>query len=452
MVDVLNRLDGAAGELDRRMVVVLGNHEFDDRRNPATLDARLAQSEFHWLGANVSFTPGPDGAPSVADPRLSSRVMLESGGLRIGIFGVTVPVIGIAYAEFSGPLAAAREQTAALRAEGAEVVIGLTHLPADDDRRLLGELGAAGPDLIVGGHEHERMAFQVNGRWAIKADADARTATVIRLTMEGGKLGVRHEFRELREESPPPDPELQTIVDGWRARHEREFCARKSEAPDCLEEVYGRSRTAIEAEETTIRGRETGFGDWIADRMVEGFSACGAQVAFINSGSLRLNQDLEAGTVLTRRQVEELFGYPSPLALVRLDGSTLQAVADHALRGWPGSGSWLQISGFAFRHDTAAKAARELTLIGADGAGRAVTPGEEILAVTSDFLINPDSGDQDGFLMLDPSRIVECPANGTELQALVVAALRRSEPAGIAPEREGRICQTASDRCLAKRR
>lgn len=30
----------------------------------------------------------------------------------------------------------------------------------------------------------------------------------------------------------------------------------------------------------------------------------------------------------------------------------LMKVAEHSVRGWPGSGSWLQIAGFAFRHDT----------------------------------------------------------------------------------------------------
>ena len=55
------------------------------------------------------------------------------------------------------------------------MVVAVTHLNCGDDRHLLATLGGAGPDLIIGGHDHEHMAIQVGGRWVLKADADART-------------------------------------------------------------------------------------------------------------------------------------------------------------------------------------------------------------------------------------------------------------------------------------
>ena len=88
--------------------------------------------------------------------------------------------------------------------------------------------------------------------------------------------------------------------------------------------------------------------------MLEPFAGCGAQAAFINSGSLRLNQDLPAGPSHPPH-VEELFAYPTPLYLLKIDGATLKQVAEQAIRGWPGSGNWLQIAGFAFVHDPNAR-------------------------------------------------------------------------------------------------
>lgn len=445
MVAVLNALDGDLAAFDERMFVVFGNHEFDKgkTKNAPMLDQRIEESQFRWLGGNITFAAGPDGKPLVEASNMERSRIVESGGIRIGLFGVTIPTTGIEYVkDFAGPEATVQELTADLRARGAEVVVAVTHLNAAEDRALLDEFPApAGPDLIIGGHDHERMAIQAGGRWILKADADARTATIARLTLgPDGRLRVDHEFRPLSGGALRPDASVQKLTDEWQTKHEQMFCSKEKAAADCLEEVYGHTQVPLVAEENKIRGQETNLGDWIADRMVETFAACGAQAAFINSGSLRLNQDLAAGAV-TRRHVEELFAYETPLWLLKIDGKTLKQVAEQATRGWPGSGSWLQISGFAFTHDQQARTARQVSLLTADGS-RLVRDDETILVVTGDYLINPEIGDQDGYVMLDRAQVVDgCAANGQDLKKIVTAALRQAEPRGIAPAAEGRICQ-----------
>ena len=56
MVDILNSLDGDPSAFDSRMFVTFGNHEFDISRcsdaNPP-LNARVAESQFVWLAANL---------------------------------------------------------------------------------------------------------------------------------------------------------------------------------------------------------------------------------------------------------------------------------------------------------------------------------------------------------------------------------------------------------------
>ncbi len=448
MIAVMNALDGAEGVFDPRMFVTFGNHEFERARtrDAAFLKSRIDGSEFRWLGGNITFTNGPDGAPLIASKNLSRTALIETGGLRIGLFGLTLPLLGIEYvADFEGEQAAARALTEELRSRGAEVVVGLTHLNAVTDRRLLESLGDAGPDLIVGGHDHDATAFQVGRRWVLKADSDARTASIIRITRKpDGSLQVAHEMRRLEQDAPEPDPPVQALVDQWEARHAAAFCEQNGAPSGCLNEVYGRTRTRLEAEENKIRGRETSLGDWIADRMIQAFSSCGAQVAFINSGSLRINQDLPAGTTITRRHLEELFAYPTPLHLLRIDGATLAKVADQSVRGWPGAGSWLQIGGFGFRHDTARRTASDLTWLGGKD-DRPVRPDESVLAVTGDYLVNPEAGDQDGYQMLSRAQIVgECAIDGLDLKALAIRELKAAEPSGIAPRTEGRICQGAS--------
>jgi 2',3'-cyclic-nucleotide 2'-phosphodiesterase (5'-nucleotidase family) len=394
----------------------------------------------------VVFAEGPDGRPVIAGENLARTWLVESGGIRIGLFGLTVDVKKPQYSTaFQDPIATARELTAALRRQGAEVVVALTHLNARDDRRLLATLGADGPDLIIGGHDHEHMACDVGGRKLFKADADARTATVATLTLGAdGKLKVDYRLEPL-DANVAKDCAVDGDAQSWLSLHEGLFCGQEAGKngtplePRCLEKELGSSKTRLEAEENKIRGSETNFGDWIADRMVEAFASCGAQAAFVNSGSLRLNQDVPAGP-LTRRTIEELFAYPSPLSLLRIKGSTLQQVAARAIAGWPGSGNWLQISGFSFTHDTAGGKVSDVSLV-TPGGSRPVQPDEDVLVATVDYLFDP-SGDRDGYTMLDPSQVVgSCAVNGKDLKSDIVVPALQNATGGIDPRTDGRIRQ-----------
>lgn len=445
MVSILNLLDGDALAFDPRMFVTLGNHEFDRGRlgDASMVRARIDGSQFRWLGGNIRFVRGPEGKPLVASKNLSRTAMATSGGIRVGIFGLTLPMVGVQYVDFfAGELETARELTAELRAQGAEVVVGLTHLEARADRAILERLGEAGPDMILGGHDHESMHVQVNGRWYTKADADARTVSLVKLTKKAnGTLVVEPKLLPLAGNNPSPDSMVQARVDEWQARHALAFCSSVKAAPGCLDEAYGRTRTTLEADENKVRGRETSLGNWIADRMLEAFKSCGAQAAFVNSGALRLNNDLPAGTRLTRRHVEELFAYPSPMHLLKIDGATLRKVAEQSIRGWPGAGSFLQIAGFGFHHDRPGRKVGGVAWLDPRGA-RPVLATEPVLAVTVDFLINPDVGDQDGYQMLKRDQVQKgCGAEGFDIKDLVIRELKAAELAGIAPVIEGRICQ-----------
>ncbi len=461
MIDVLNELDGDPNAFDERMFAVFGNHEFDKdkMKDAAMLNSRVAESDFRWVNGNVVFAEGPDGRPLIAGENLERTWLVESGGIKIGLFGLTTDVKKPAYATgFQDPITTARELTAALRQQKAEVVVALTHLNARDDRRLLATLGADGPDLVIGGHDHEHMACDVGGRKLFKADADARTATVASLTLGAdGKLKVFYQLKPLTADVPE-DCAVEGKAQSWLSLHEGLFCGQEAGKngtppdPSCLEKQVGSSRTILEAEENKIRGSETNFGDWIADRMVEAFASCSAQAAFVNSGSLRLNQDVPAG-LLTRRTIEELFAYPSPLSLLRIKGSTLQQVAARAIAGWPGSGNWLQISGFSFVHDTANGKVSDVAL-GKVGNSRPVQPDEDILVVTNNYLFDP-SGDRDGYTMLDPALVVkECAVNGKDLKTDIVVPALQAAGGGIDPRTDGRIKQvppkTGVDPCAGE--
>ncbi|EIC22740.1 bifunctional metallophosphatase/5'-nucleotidase [Thiorhodovibrio frisius] len=442
MIDMLNRLDGDADAFDERLFVVFGNHEFEKSKaeQAPILAARVDESRFTWVNSNVQFVTGGEDEPVVYAPHLQRDVLVDVNGVKVGLFGLTTDVLVPEYVSaIDDPVAVAEERSASLRARGAELVIGLTHLDMATDRQLLEQLGERGPDIIFGGHEHFRQSAEVDGRLVVKADADARTATVARIDVPAsGRPAVTFEFRHL-DETIRPDAETQASTRQWMSRFQQEFCAEQKDAPNCLTQPLGRTAVKLVGEELQIRSIETNLGNWVADQALEAFRDQGAQIALINSGSLRLNQDLLAGSEIARAHLAELFAFPSPLFMIRISGETLHQVLRKSIDGWPGHGRWLQVAGLAFVHDSVEGRVDDLTLLGPEGP-RAITPDEELLVVTSGFLLDPSIGDQDGYRMLNRTQIVDTQAAAPDLVNLVVTALVAANEAGIDPAVEGRIC------------
>lgn len=450
MISVMNLLDGDPAAFDPRMFVTFGNHEFDqdDLEDAALVDARVEESAFYWLGTNVVFGQGENGLPLVGAHNLLQTTLVESGGVRVGLFSLTIDNQHPAYVdEFTDLESTARRTVAELRGAGAEVVVALTHLDAAQDVDLLRTLGDEGPDLIVGGHDHARQELDVQGRWVLKADADAVSALVIEITVPagGGAPRVNHRFEELGPETPEPDARVAAAASQWLELHDRMFCADLGKAPGCLGEDLGITADRLDAEELEIRRFETDLGNWITDLMHAAFDEPselppGADpdvpvVAFLNSGSLRLNQDIPSGPV-ERRHIEELFAYPSPTVLLEIDGATLRNVLERSIEGWSGGGWWLQVAGLAFRHDPQDHTVTDITLL-TDAGPRPLRPDETIYAVTGSYLVDPSIGDQDGYTMLSMDQKI---AEGPDLKQRVVDALGQAGTSGIDPEVQGRIC------------
>ncbi len=451
MVDVLNLLDGSDG-FDPRMLAVFGNHEFDwnELEDAAIVDARVEESDFRWLDTNIAWAEGDDGTPLVEAEHLVPDALVDVAGVRVGLFGLTTDLENPAYVErFEDPVETARRATRELRDRGADVVIGLTHLRLSEDVALLDTLGADGPDLILGGHEHSRQVEKVEAgpqtRLVLKADAEARSATVVRVTVgTDGRVDVGHDFREL-DRTVGEDPDVRAEVDEWLVRHDRIYCGEELGAPPgCLAEEIGRTNVRLVGEELEIRRFETNLGNWVADRALAAYADHGAQAAVLNAGSLRLNQDVPAGTPITRRHVEELFPYPGELRLLRIRGEVLQRAVSHAVKDWTGNGRWLQVAGIAYRHEPDRAEASDLTLLTPSGS-RPVEDDEEILLVTSDFLARGG----DGYCWNLAEIVPDVPV--LALETLVIDELRRTKDEGISPRVEGRICnpQRPSVPCLA---
>lgn len=444
MIDVMNALDGELGGMDTSFFTVFGNHEFDlsKDKHAKVLQERIDESEFYWLGTNIQWKEDSQGQPVIKSEKILPYKMLTLDGIQVGLFGVTTSLQEPAYADIDNQyVAIAKKYTRLLREQGAEVVIALTHLRIQEDKEILRSLSVDGPDIIFGGHEHNQQAHKVRGRYVVKADADMRSATIANFEYKPEE-GVDISFRFINiDEKLQHDPAIASMVEQWKKRYDRRFCNEAGDVDGCLDVKLGRTNVELVGEELEIRRYETNLGNFVLDEVLNHFKPDGAQIAFLNSGSLRINQDIPQGTMLTERHLRELFQYPSEMVLIKISGQTLTEVLNHAITDWTGNGRWLQIAGFRYFHDINLGSASKIQVKDSDGNWRAIKPDEEFLAVTNDFLMNPLRG-QDGYKMLTPSMVQQSTLPKVTLINLVRNAITKAAPQGISPQIDGRICSS----------
>ena len=154
MIDAMNFINDVAP-----LYVVPGNHEFDfDDKDKGYLTEAILKSKFPWVASNLERS---DSAmlPALRD-NVKQNVVVTFGRVRLGIFGLTIDRAhgdkNQPYAEISGDYARiASGQIEELEREGADLIVGLTHLNIGDDHELA-KLRQQHPRFlwIAGGHEH----------------------------------------------------------------------------------------------------------------------------------------------------------------------------------------------------------------------------------------------------------------------------------------------------------
>ncbi|OAE59587.1 bifunctional metallophosphatase/5'-nucleotidase [Achromobacter insolitus] len=159
---------GEPGEADAAMMntvcfdaMTLGNHEFDKgdsglKRFIDLLHTGACQTPV--LSANVTFAANSALNPARAPGMVKPAVILKRDGQDIGLVGLTIaaktqqsssPDTGTV---FSDETAAAQQQIDALRAQGVNKIVVMSHIGYDYDKQVIAQL--SGVDVVVGGDSH----------------------------------------------------------------------------------------------------------------------------------------------------------------------------------------------------------------------------------------------------------------------------------------------------------
>ena len=397
---------------------VFGNHEFDIKTSE--LLERIKESKFTWLGANVIDTK--TGKTFATTPQF---VIRSIGGVKIGIIGFLLPETKeTSSMEASLNVAdyceTAKRLVPEIRALGANVVVGLTHMFMAQDKKLS---GCADFDLILGGHEHTLLQSSANGTPIFKMTADAREVGRFDLYIDikSGKL-ASIDWKIIPVTDDIPDaPEFAPVAAKYK---------------DLLEKLavrVGATATELDALSYSSRTKETNIGNFIADAYR---GAVGADIGFVNGGSIRADLTYNPGP-LTMRDVLSILPFNNPIVKVEITGKTLMDILEHGVarsREDNEPGRFPQVSGMKFTFDASKLPGQRITL--ASVGGQPIDPNAKYTIATSDFLISRGG---DGYTMFKDAKILLAADKAPKDSEVFEKAIRNAPNATISPKLEGRI-------------
>ena len=320
---------------------------------------------------------------------------MEVGGYRIGFFGLLTPETAVLSSPgpditFAPAIATATAAVERLEAQGADVIVALTHEDFADDRALAQTV--EGIDLILGGHDHNPITFSERDTLIVKAGYDAHYLAAIDLVVDRIKRGDREvvevvpeSWRYVSTAGVAPDPKIQPVVARYEAKLDEQLAV-----------PVGTATVTLDTRRSIVRTAESNFGDLIADAMRAGV---GADVALMNGGGIRGDRTYAPGTVLTRKDIIRELPFGNVVVLIELSGNDLLAALENGVSQIEdGAGRFPQVSGMTFTFDPAKPPGSRIVAV--QVGGRPLERGRMYKVATNEYIY----GGGDGYAALSRGR------------------------------------------------
>ena len=356
--------------------------------------------------ANVKILSGniknADGTSFFDTDELVKEITKNGKTLKIGVFGVSDPEMknkttpsNVEGLDFQDAVAYARKEAAALKAEGCDVVIALSHTL--DPKSVAAQVD--GVDLWLCGHEHIELSESVttpdgSKTYVSESGHYLNSVGLIDLTCtmdEDGSVHVDYEKTSVDYEAAqnyPKDASVTDVLDTIKAENET-----------ALNRVIGTSPVELDGVWEHIRIGQTNLGNVITDAYL---LATGADIAFENAGGIRAS--IAAGTV-TYGDVINVSPYGNYVVTKKLTGAQIKEMLESSLTiqkncivandsgewdAWPNdSGSYLQVGGIIVRFDPAQPAGERVLSVQKDG--QELDDTKEYTVAVNNYLAGSDS-------------------------------------------------------------
>ncbi len=326
MVEVMNALG-----VD---YVVPGNHEYDIKEDEHL--KRIAESDFQWTTTNSLHIVNGDTIPWEQNGKpFPDHIIHTVEGVNIAFFGSTVPFNLKDYVAYTDKYESVKATYEKIK-DKADVFVGITHLEEYMDDSLASHY-VPELDLMLGGHDHSNMKFTYGNTVMTKADANAKTVYVHRVSYDKKtkETTIKSELVKI-DDSITDDPEVKAVVDKWVAIGD-ESMATMGYTPD---ELVMTTTDTLDGRESSIRYRPTNYPIMTAESFL--FVAPEADLAVFNSGSIRLDDQL-TGTI-TEYDILRSFPFGGGIDLVDLKGDVIEQILEVGTVQNVGIGGYLQLA------------------------------------------------------------------------------------------------------------
>lgn len=343
-------------------VATIGNHEFD--YGYAQLAENMKAAKFKVLCADVL---GADGK-TIFD----ANTIIEKGGVKIGFFGLETPeaqtkanpklIEGLKFlAGKDGKelYACADAQVKALKEQGADLIVCLSHLGIDGSSEPYTSYDLAknvkGIDFIIDGHSHSVITAGPNGEDIQSTGTAFANIGVITIDNATKKI-VGNELKGIWHKEKVEGKDV-TVVD-YKTRDEKVAAAAKA-IIDPIDKAYGEkfavSKVTLNGAKAPDGNRdsETNLGDLITDAMLWKIRSDATikvpvenVVAITNGGGIRAT--VKAGDI-TKKDINTVLPFGNTLAVVYVTGAELLEALEASTFCTPESlGGFPQAAGLQF--------------------------------------------------------------------------------------------------------
>ena len=328
----------------------IGNHEFD--RGQQVLADFIAKAKFPIISANIDIAP---------ESPLYGKVLpwhvLNVKGEKIGVFGLTTPDTAILSSvgdgvKFTDPIAAARASVRALKQQGINKIVALTHIGFENDIALARKVPDI--DIIIGAHSHTPVGNIPNANYPYPlVEKNGTKEPVLVVTdWEWGKylgdLSVSFDRTgKLIAWAGKPHALDASIKPNQEFVDKLKAYAAPIEA--LRQKIIGKSLVALDGDRILMRTSETPLGNLIADAILAKTKGDRVQVALINSGGIRNGFPL--GNIMMGNVLEALpFG--NTITRLELTGKQLLEALEHSVSlAEKEEGRFPQVAGIRFVWD-----------------------------------------------------------------------------------------------------
>lgn len=196
--------------------------------NALGLTAMTAHWEFAWGPEHVHYLASRLTHPVLAancyrkddaTRPFPATLTTETGGLKIGIVGIAATIIDKSMpphfskgVRFTDGIEEAREESARLRDEGADLIILLSHLGLPQDMEIARQV--SGIDVILSGHTHNRLTEPVfvGDTLVIQSGCHGSFIGRLDIEVEGGRIVGSHHALIPIDDSLPENAQMANLV------------------------------------------------------------------------------------------------------------------------------------------------------------------------------------------------------------------------------------------------